>query len=192
MSSTHNDYRVGSAAFLLLLCLLSFSARSQSDFPWPGRYKSWLNRDVRWIITAQERSDFKKLTDDRQREQFIADFWERRNPMPGTSENGFKQEHYRRIAYADVNFVYSVRGQNAVAGWKSDRGRVYIVYGPPATIESHPAGVDATGATTRRYEVWHYNSIEGMGEDVTAEFVDTCGCGNYYMTVDPAQKNPMR
>lgn len=94
-----------------------------------GTYKKWLEEDVRWIITDQERADFKKLADDKERDRFIAEFWERRNPTPGRSRNIVKEEHYQRLAYVDQHF------SEDVPGWKTDRGRVYIMWGPPDDIE---------------------------------------------------------
>jgi len=102
----------------------------QSSPSWPDPavreiYKKWLEEDVAWIITGQERADFVKLSTDKQRDEFVVAFWERRNPRPGSSENKFKEQHYRRLAYANTHFAAGV------PGWKTDRGRMYILYGPP-------------------------------------------------------------
>ena len=122
---------------------------SQVDDPKPTRKKNqraltilsvsvwrkWLNEDVVYIITDQERADFLKLTTAQQQDQFMEDFWERRNPTPGSAENPFKEEHYRRIAYVNQHFAASV------PGWKTDRGRFYIMYGPPDKITRLPHSV---------------------------------------------------
>ena len=144
-------------------------------------YRRWLNEDVAYIITEQERAAFKRLATDEEREHFIEQFWLRRDPTPGTVENEFKEEHYRRIAYANEHYASSI------PGWKTDRGRIYIIYGPADEIESHPAG----GAVTHPSEQWRYRYIEGVGANVIIEFVDSTGLGEYRMTRDPNEKNAL-
>ena len=152
-----------------------------------GSYKKWLDEDVRWIITDEERSAFKQLSNDEERDQFIEAFWQRRDPTPDTIENEFKEEHYRRIAYANEHFPAGI------PGWKTDRGRMYIMYGPADEIESHPSGgtydrpMEEGGGTTSTYpfEQWRYRYIEGVGQEIIIEFVDTCMCGDYHMTHRP-------
>src|SRR5271157_2044044 len=97
-------------------------------------YKKWIDEEVPYIITREERGAFKQLTTDDEREQFIENFWERRNPNPGSPENEFKEEYYRRIAYANEHYA------SGIPGWKSDRGRIYIMYGPADEIDDHPSG----------------------------------------------------
>ena len=141
-----------------------------------GPYKKWLNEDVRWIITPEEESAFKQLANDEERDQFIEQFWQRRNPNPDSEENDFKEEHYRRIAYANEHF------SAGVPGWRTDRGHMYIVWGPPDEIDSHPSGgmyqrdVSEGGGSTSTYpfERWRYRYLEGVGQEVTIEFVDSC------------------
>ena len=137
-------------------------------------YDKWLNEDVVYIITAQERVAFQKLTTDEEREHFIVQFWQQRDPTPETAENEFKEEHYRRIAYS------SRFSATSLSGWQTDRGRIYITYGPPDEIESHPSP-DA-GAP---FEEWLYNHIEGVGDRVIFTFTDTQRNGEYHMTVNP-------
>jgi TonB family protein len=142
-----------------------------------SKYDRWLNQDVPYIITEQERTAFKGLTTDEERDKFVEQFWARRDPAPGAPENAFKVEHYRRIAYADELF-----GAIALAGWKTDRGRIYIMYGPPDEIESHPSG----GPDHRSpYEMWRYRYIEGMGNDVILDFIDPTLSREYRLTSDP-------
>jgi GWxTD domain-containing protein len=156
-------------------------------------YKKWLDEDVRWIITDEERSAFKQLSNDEERDQFIEAFWQRRDPTPDTIENEFKEEHYRRIAYANEHFPAGI------PGWKTDRGRMYIIYGPADEIESHPSGgtyerpMDEGGGTTSTFpfEDWRYRYIEGIGQEVIIEFVDTCMCGDYHMTMDRSEKDAL-
>ncbi len=158
-----------------------------------GSYKKWLDEDVRWIITDEERSAFKQLSNDEERDQFIEAFWLRRDPTPDTIENEFKEEHYRRIAYANEHFAAGI------PGWKTDRGRMYIMYGPPDEIESHPSGgtydrpMEEGGGTTSTYpfEQWRYRYIEGVGQEIIIEFVDTCMCGDYHMTMDRSEKDAL-
>jgi GWxTD domain-containing protein len=158
-----------------------------------GSYKKWLDEDVRWIITDEERSAFKQLSNDEERDQFIEAFWQRRDPTPDTIENEFKEEHYRRIAYANEHFAAGI------PGWKSDRGRMYIMYGPADEVDSHPSGgsyerpMEEGGGSTSTYpfEDWRYRYIEGIGQEVIIEFVDTCMCGDYHMTMDRSEKDAL-
>ena len=129
-------------------------------------YTKWLNEDVVYIIDDAERAAFKRLTTDEERDQFIKQFWQRRDPTTGTEENEFKIEHYRRIAYANEHF------RN---GWKSDRGHMYIVYGPPDEIESHPTPSGKAYA----FEVWMYHHVEGVGDRLFVTFIDRSGTGDY-------------
>jgi GWxTD domain-containing protein len=151
-----------------------------------GPYLQWLDEDVRWIIAPEERAAYLQLPDNASRLQFTQQFWDRRNPAPGSAENKFKEEHYRRIAYANVHFAAGK------AGWTSDRGRIYIVNGPPDSIDAHPSG---NGAEAKPFETWHYRQIleysppdhgpaglkakGAIKKDVDLKFVDLCDCGNY-------------
>jgi GWxTD domain-containing protein len=156
-------------------------------------YKKWLNEEVVYIISDEERSAFKKLSTDEERQQFIEQFWLRRDPTPDTEENEYREEHYRRIAYANERFA------SGIPGWKTDRGRIYIAYGPADEIESHPAGgsyerpyEEGGGSTsTFPFEKWRYRYIEGIGNDVNIEFVDTTMSGEYRMTMDPSEKDAL-
>jgi GWxTD domain-containing protein len=156
-------------------------------------YRKWLNEDVAYIITDEERTAFKRLQTDEERESFIENFWLRRDPTPDTVENEFKEEHYRRIAYANENFA------SGIPGWKADRGRIYITYGPPDEKDTHPSGgtyerpPEEGGGTTSTFpfEQWRYRYIEGMGNDVTIEFVDPTMAGEYRMTMDPSEKDAL-
>lgn len=139
-------------------------------------YMKWLNGDVVYIITAAERAEFLKLTDDEEREHFVEQFWERRNPTPGSAENEFKKEHYRRIAWANEHYGATV------PGWKTDRGRLYIMWGPPDEIDSHLPGDEASAFP---YEMWRYRYIEGIGENVEFGFTDLSRNGEYPLTLDP-------
>ncbi len=156
-------------------------------------YKKWLDEDVRWIITDEELSAFKKLATNAERDQFIESFWQRRDPTPDTEENEFKEEHYRRIAYADERFAAGIRGS------RTDRGRIYIMYGKPDSIDAHPAGgpyqrpqEEGGGSTsTFPFEVWRYRYLEGIGQEIEIEFVDDCSCGAYEMTLDRSKKDAL-
>ncbi|HTU41226.1 MAG TPA: GWxTD domain-containing protein [Candidatus Aquilonibacter sp.] len=157
-------------------------------------YKKWLNEDVVWIITDEERAAFKQLTNDEERDNFIEAFWQRRDPTPDTEENEYKEEHYRRIAYANEHFAAGI------PGWKTDRGRIYIMYGPPDEIDSHPSGgtyerpMEEGGGETSTFpfEDWRYRYLEGIGQEVIIEFVDTCMCGDYHMTIDRSEKDALK
>jgi GWxTD domain-containing protein len=163
--------------------------KKELETPW----KKWLNEDVAYIITEEERKAFKQFNTDEEREQFVEQFWLRRDPTPDTVENEFKEEHYRRIAYANEHFA------SGIPGWKADRGRIYITFGPPDEIDSHPSGgtyerpaAEGGGETsTYPFEDWRYRYIEGIGNDIMIEFVDTTMSGEYRMTMDPSEKDAL-
>jgi GWxTD domain-containing protein len=156
-------------------------------------YRKWLSEDVSYIISDEERAAFKRLSTDDEREQFIEQFWLRRDPTPDTAENEFKEEHYRRIAYANERFA------SGIPGWKADRGRIYITFGPADEVDSHPSGgsyerpIEEGGGTTSTYpfETWRYRYIEGIGSDIIIEFVDPTMTGEYRMTMDPSEKDAL-
>src|SRR6202790_629859 len=156
-------------------------------------YKKWLEEDVVCIITDEERAAFKQLSNDEERDNFIEAFWQRRDPTHDTEENEYKEEHYQRIAYANEHFAAGV------PGWKTDRGRMYIVFGKPDEIDSHPSGgsyqrpMEEGGGETSTFpfEDWRYRYIEGIGQEVIIEFVETCMCGEYHMTLDRSEKDAL-
>ncbi|HEY6442086.1 MAG TPA: GWxTD domain-containing protein [Candidatus Acidoferrales bacterium] len=158
-----------------------------------SQYKKWLNEDVVYIITPEERRSFLQLQTNEEREQFIEAFWQRRNPDPDSPENTFKEEHYRRIAYANEHFA------SGIPGWKTDRGKIYIMWGPPDEIDAHPTGgtwdrpMDQGGGSTSTYpyEDWRYRYLEGNGENVELEFVDPTSTGEYHLTMDPSEKDAL-
>jgi GWxTD domain-containing protein len=159
-----------------------------------GVYKKWVDEDVRWIITDQEMQAFKSLSNDEERDQFIENFWLRRNPNPDSPENEYREEHYARIAYANEHFAAGK------PGWRTDRGHIYIAYGKPDNIDSHPSGgsydrpMEEGGGNTSTFpfEIWHYRYIEGIGDNIDIEFVDTCMCGDYHMTIDRSEKDALK
>lgn len=147
------------------------SALAMQSQPSANPYSKWLNEDVVYIITGQERTAFEKLTTDEERNKFIEQFWARRDPTPGTPENQFKEEHYRRRAYANRHFASSE------PGWKTDRGHMYIIYGPPDEIEVHPK----TAQRPYRVEIWLYRYVEGVGDNASFTFIDRTGRGDYQL-----------
>src|ERR1700722_8091307 len=157
------------------------------------QYKKWLDEDVIYIISPEERSAFVHLQTNEEREQFIEAFWQRRNPDPDSPENTFKEEHYRRIAYTNEHYA------SGIPGWKTDRGRIYIIWGPPDEIDSHPSGGsydrpsnEGGGSTsTFPFEDWRYRYLEGIGEDVNIEFVDPTMTGESPLTMDPSEKDAL-
>jgi len=158
-----------------------------------SQYKKWLDEDVVYIITPEERSSFLHLTTNEEREQFIEAFWQRRNPDRDSADNTFKEEHYRRIAYTNEHY------SSGIPGWKTDRGRIYIMWGAPDEIQSHPAGgsynrpAEEGGGETSTYpfEDWRYRYLEGIGENVELEFVDPTMSGEYHLTMDPSEKDAL-
>jgi len=158
-----------------------------------GPFKRWLDEDVRYIITPEERKAFIQMATDEERENFIESFWMRRDPTPDSMENEYKEEHYRRIAYANDHYA------SGIPGWRTDRGRIYIAYGPADEIESHPSGgqyqrpYEEGGGFTSTYpfEIWRYRWIEGIGSDILLEFVDPTMTGEYRLTMDPSEKDAL-
>src|SRR6202050_2085895 len=158
-----------------------------------SQYRKWLDEDVVYIISPEERSAFLHLATNEEREQFIEQFWQRRNPDPDSADNTFKEEHYRRIAYTNEHF------SSGIPGWKTDRGRIYIMWGAPDEIESHPSGgsyerpSEEGGGETSTYpfEDWRYRYLEGIGENVEIEFVDPTMSGEYKLTMDPSEKDAL-
>ena len=156
-------------------------------------YKKWLDEDVVYIITDGERKAFKQLSNDEERDQFMEAFWQRRNPNPDSEDNEFKDEHYRRIEYANDHFAAGI------PGWRTDRGRMYIKFGPADEVDSHPSGgtyqrpIDEGGGETSTFpfEDWRYRHLDEIGEQVEIEFVDTCMCGDYHMTMDKNEKDAL-
>jgi GWxTD domain-containing protein len=157
------------------------------------QYKKWLNEDVVYIITAEEKNAFLHLSTNEEREQFIEQFWQRRNPDPDSPENTYKEEHYRRIAYANEHYA------SGIPGWRTDRGRIYIMWGPPDEVDSHPTGgtyerpsTQGGGETsTYPFEDWRYRYLEGMGNNVELEFVDPTSTGEYHLTMDASEKDAL-
>ncbi len=153
----------------------------------------WLRDEVPEVITEAERLAFFRLSTNAEREQFIEIFWQKRNPEPDSPNNTAREEHYRRLAYADEHFA------SGVAGRKTDRGRIYIIWGPPDEIESHPTGgtydrpseQGGGSTTTSPWEMWRYRHLEGIGENIEIEFVDTSGSGEYHITRDPCEKDAL-
>ncbi len=193
---------IGPVSLHLGLCLLIFGnqnfyaqikAPEHNSQPTQDRastaYQKWLDEDVTYIITDKEKADFATLTSDQQRDQFIAEFWQSRNPTANSQQNPFKTEHYRRLAYSNQHFAFP-----GIPGWKSDRGRIYITYGAPDEREQHPGqtsiALPENGIDTLRSpsDAWRYGRIDGIGRDVTFTFVDHCRCGEFRLENDPTVK----
>ncbi len=156
-------------------------------------YKDWLNKDVRYIITKEEKKAFEQLKTDEERENFIENFWRRRDPNPDTEENEFREEYYERIAYANERFA------SGIPGWMTDRGRIYITWGKPDSVESYPTGgyydrptYEGGGSTTTYpYEVWFYRHLDNVGDGIEIEFVDPTGTGEYRIARSPYEKDAL-
>jgi GWxTD domain-containing protein len=158
-----------------------------------SQYKQWLSEDVIYIISPEERNAFLQLDTNEEREQFIEQFWLRRSSNPDLPDNDFKEEHYRRIAYTNEHFA------SGIPGWKTDRGRMYIMWGPADEVDSHPSGgtydrpMEEGGGSTTTYpwETWRWRYLEGIGENIILEFVDPSGSGEYHLTMDPSEKDAL-
>jgi GWxTD domain-containing protein len=171
----------------------SASAEDEGGRDQVNYYKKWVEEDVLYIITEDEKATFKALRTDEERENFIEQFWLRRNPTQRLGDNPFREEHYRRIAYANQHFA------SGIPGWKTDRGRIYIMYGPPDQLESHPTGGtyyreihEGGGSTTTfPFEKWWYRHIDGFDSDVEIEFVDPSFSGEYRIAMNPDEKDAL-
>lgn len=195
---------------LLLTFLFAISAEAQRPRDQPSQdptanprnvrpesmnraYKRWIEEDVAYIITREERRAFMALQTDEERENFIENFWRRRDPNPDTEENEFREEYYERIAYANERFT------SGIPGWRTDRGRIYIAWGKPDSIESRPAGgayerppwEGGGSTTTYPFEVWFYRHLEGVGDGIEIEFVDPTGTGEYRIARNANEKDAM-
>jgi len=177
------------ALFLASVCFAQLSSAQSQTSQTPARlswlhdpnvkeeYKKWLREDVVYIISDDERVNFKRLLSDKQRDEFVVAFWDRRNPSPGAARNAYKEEHYRRLAYANTHFAANV------PGWKTDRGRFYIMYGPPDSVDAKSALVPPT-------ETWQYLFVEGIGRNVVLTFTDKCACGRYELSGADSDSRP--
>ena len=183
------------SAGILALAIAGALAAWQASTPAPAQqtpqakadpYKKWVQEDVVYLIDDRERTAFLSLTTNEERDMFIEQFWERRNPTPGSAVNSFKTEHYRRLARANTHYSW-----NSTPGWKTDRGRIYILYGPPDEIESHPSGEPARNGNVARapFEQWRYRTMKGIGTNVIVDFEDEKATGEYRMTKDPNAKD---
>ncbi len=141
-------------------------------------YQKWLTEDVAWIISDQERSDFKKLSTSQQRKDFVIAFWDRRNPTPGAETNTFKEEHYRRLAYANKHFA------EGMPGWETDRGRFYVSYGPPDSIETLTNSQPGTfQKSCSGEEDWKWNYVGSLGHPLGVKFVEVCDDGGSHWRI---------
>ncbi len=156
-------------------------------------FKKFLYEDVAYIITPAEAEAFKKLKTNEERENFISDFWKRRDTDPDTEVNEYMEEYYERIAYANEHF------SSGIPGWKTDRGRIYITRGKPDSIESRPSGgsydrpsYEGGGSTTTYpFETWFYRNVDGVGSGIEIEFVDPTGTGEYRIARNANEKDAM-
>ncbi len=171
-----------SAGILMIAAAVGLTAWQAEPPPKPAPqvspYTRWVQEDVPYIITNQERAAYLRLETDDERAEFIEQFWLRRDPTPGTPENEFKDEHYRRIAQANLRFPTA----EGTAGWKTDRGRIYIVYGPPDEIDDHSTGDTAAPVP---FIDWTYRYLAAIGANVKIEFVDPTRTHDFRMTSDP-------
>ena len=130
---------------------------------------------------------------DEERENFIESFWRRRDPNPDTEENEYREEYYERIAYANERFT------SGIPGWRTDRGRIYIAWGKPDSIESHPSGgaydrpsYEGGGSTsTYPFEIWFYRHLDNVGDGSEIEFVDPTGTGEYRIARNANEKDAL-
>lgn len=156
-------------------------------------YKRWVNTDVAYIITDEEKRAFKALATNEERENFIANFWARRDPNPDTEQNEYREEYYERIAYANEHFA------SGIPGWKTDRGRIYITWGKPDSVEAHPMGgaydrpswEGGGNTSTYPFEIWFYRHLDNVGDGIEIEFVDPTSTGEYRIARNANEKDAL-
>ncbi|NWG13057.1 MAG: GWxTD domain-containing protein, partial [Acidobacteria bacterium] len=153
-------------------------------------YRKWLEEDVVYIISSEEKDVFQKLKTEEEKDQFIEQFWARRDPDSGTPINELKEEHYRRLQYVNERY------RSGKPGWRTDRGRFYIRFGPPDRTETHAGGRymrkswEGGGVTSvYPFERWWYRQLEGIGSDIEVEFVDSTLSGDYRLALDAEEKD---
>ena len=193
--------RIFIAVVALVVCLPAAGVQqkppSKNEKPAeiPAQYKKWVDEEALYIISDNERDVFKSLRTDDEREGFIRTFWRRRDPSPETPLNEFREEHYRRLEWANRHYF------EGKAGWRTDRGRAYIMFGPPDFFETNPGGgrgflFDPSGPTAEfPSEVWTYRSIPGLKERIgriDLIFVNYYNSGSYQLTTNPALANALR
>ena len=188
---------VGSIAIALLVGVAPAWAQRDSDSARLERanraLERWLDQDVAFIITSEEKDAFESLTADEQRASFIETFWLRRDPTPDTIENEYREEHYRRIAHANERF------SSGKPGWMTDRGRIYILHGEPTSKEGQIQGgtyqrtVDEGGGMTTVYpfDKWYYRYLPGLGNNIEFEFVDPTMTGEFRLALHPYEKEAL-
>ncbi len=165
--------------------------RGQEERDAAKYYDKWLNEDVVYIITDEERDVFSQLTTSEEKDRFIEQFWRRRDSDLSTALNEYKEEHYRRIAYVNQKFG------SGIPGWKTDRGRTYIMFGEPAQVEYNAGGgtyvrnaYEGGGRTaTYPFEIWRYRHLDGIGDDIEIEFVDRSWSGEFKVAIWPWEKD---
>jgi GWxTD domain-containing protein len=182
-----------SGVFLAIcfLSLASLQAQTAEERLGKKHYEKWLNEDVTYIITDDERAVFSKLQTPEEKDSFIEEFWRRRSSDPDRNPGDFREEHYRRVAYANAHFG------SGIPGWKTDRGRTYIQFGEPTEIEYHAGGENYVrpsyegGGRTAVYpfQIWRYRHIDGIGDDIEIEFVDQSWTGLYKMSMNAYDKD---
>jgi GWxTD domain-containing protein len=134
---------------LILISLTPFVHAIDRSRNLSPRYRHWVNEEVNYIISSIERKQFLSLDTDQERDSFIKSFWAIRNPDPNSDTNTYKEEHYRRLEYANEHFG-GIGQQN---GWRTDQGRIYIILGPPKQIVTYPSA-----RNVRPMEIWFYQT----------------------------------
>jgi GWxTD domain-containing protein len=150
----------------------------------------WLAEDAIYYITPGERCAFLRLQNDPEREHFIEQFWYRRSVDPISLDYDFKTEFYRRIVFANEKY-----GSKLLAGRNTDRGRLYVIFGQPESVDGNSDR--STGpAAPHSIETWHYNFIKGIGENVQIHFEYSARYDDFVLPdadrdlVGQAQPNP--
>ncbi|RPJ37419.1 MAG: GWxTD domain-containing protein, partial [Deltaproteobacteria bacterium] len=168
--------------FLAALLAIGMFLPAADQTPLPERYKKWLEEDVVYLTTPMEKQVFLQLESDRERDLFVNAFWKQRDPITLTDHNEFKDEHYRRIEYANKQFGRL----SSLPGWKTDRGRIYISIGPPLTINRYEGF-----SSIYPVEVWNYQGMAeyGLPDMFRIVFYRKFGSGDYVL-YSPSMDGP--
>lgn len=168
----------------MLLMMFSYTANARSSCveqtPTNNEEaRQWFKDRAPWVATDREKEYFAKLSSFEDRKEFIRNFWLRRDPDPDTDENEFLTEYCKRLAY-------SSRFDSGLPGHKTDRGRIYVIWGPPNKKTEGRSKFE--GLSNVRFETWQYDFIESLGDDISISFIDPTESNEYRMTLKDKEK----
>lgn len=152
-----------SCYLVALLFFFSLSTQSQAIEKKKGnKYEDWLKKEVKLLLSSGEEKEFETLKTDKEKDKFIELFWAKRDPLPQSKENEFKEEWYKRLEYVNKNLNYGPR-----RGIHSDMGKVYMLLGPPAQTKGRAGGMRKSSMGGSQMEappqIWVYQAMPNLG-----------------------------